>query len=51
MKEIEFKNWLIDNGTNPKVARDVISRLKKVRKKLMAVTLMISITLIDVKNY
>lgn len=34
MKEIEFRNWLIDNGTNPKVAGDVISRLKRVEREI-----------------
>ncbi len=33
MNEIEFKNWLINNGTNQKVASDIVSRLKRIEKQ------------------
>lgn len=34
MNEIEFRNWLIKNGCNSKVAGDHISRLKRVEREL-----------------
>lgn len=33
MREIEFRNWLIENGTQKKVAGDTVSRLRKVEKE------------------
>lgn len=34
MNEIEFKNWLINNGTNRKVTSDIISRLKRIERQI-----------------
>ena len=34
MKEIEFRNWLNEQGTNRKVIWDCISRLKRVEREL-----------------
>ena len=34
MNEIEFKNWLINNGTNQKVASDIVSRLKRIERQI-----------------
>lgn len=34
MNEIEFRNWLMENGCTAKVAGDHISRLKRVEREL-----------------
>lgn len=34
MNEVEFRNWLINNGVKTKVAGDTISRLKRIEKEL-----------------
>ena len=34
MNEVEFKNWLINNGTKAKVAGDIISRLKRIEREI-----------------
>ena len=34
MNEIEFRNWLIKNGTNKKVQGDYVARLKRVEREL-----------------
>lgn len=34
MNEVEFKNWLINNNTNRKVASDIISRLKRIEREI-----------------
>lgn len=34
MNEVEFKNWLIKNGTKSKVASDTVSRLKRVEREI-----------------
>lgn len=34
MNEIEFRNWLINNGTNRKVAGDMVSRLKRIEREI-----------------
>lgn len=34
MNEIEFRNWLVENGCTAKVTGDHISRLKRVEREL-----------------
>lgn len=34
MNEIGFRNWLIGNGTNRKVAGDTVSRLKRIEREI-----------------
>lgn len=34
MNEVEFRNWLINNGTKTKVAGDTISRLKRIEREI-----------------
>ena len=34
MNEIEFRNWMKKNGSNPKVTGDCISRLKRIEREL-----------------
>jgi hypothetical protein len=34
MNEVEFRNWMINNGINRKVACDTISRLKRIEREL-----------------
>lgn len=34
MNEIDFRKWMLDNGKNPKVTCDTISRIKKLEKEL-----------------
>ena len=34
MKEIEFKKWLLENGTKKKIATDWVSRAKRVERAL-----------------
>lgn len=34
MDEVGFRNWLINNGTNHKVAGDTISRLKRIEREI-----------------
>lgn len=34
MNEVEFKNWLIKNGTKSKVASDTVSRLKRIEREI-----------------
>lgn len=33
MNEVDFKNWMQNNGINPKVQSDSISRLKRLEKE------------------
>ena len=34
MKEIDFKKWLLENGTKKKIATDWVSRAKRVERAL-----------------
>ena len=34
MNEVEFRNWLLKNGTNKKVQGDCVARLKRVEREL-----------------
>lgn len=34
MNEVGFRNWLINNGTNRKVAGDTVSRLKRIEREI-----------------
>ena len=34
MNEIDFKNWLSQNGTKKKIQNDYISRLKRIEREL-----------------
>ena len=35
MSIVDFSNWLLSNGTNKKVASDIVSRLKRINRELM----------------
>lgn len=35
MNTVEFNNWLLSNGTNKKVASDIVSRLKRIDRDLL----------------
>ena len=35
MNTVEFNNWLLSNGTNKKVASDIVSRLKRIDRELL----------------
>lgn len=34
MNEVEFRNWLVHRGTKPKVAGDIVSRLKRIEHEI-----------------
>lgn len=34
MNEVEFRNWLLNKGVKPKVAGDMISRLKRIEREM-----------------